>query len=367
MSKLENNVVETNYNKQLEEALNFVEDTPYINEVLNGALSVDKLDANSLYELVYLKQKLNVWIRDGISNKDTFTAVKTLYDKLSNILETMSDDLVDSILSSKLNRARANKVNIKKYKANTLNDVKKLANPISVGNNPIKLYFCKIMPKLIIILVMGFILISGAPAKLISAISENADSTSRFYLLYVSMMRFLINVGTIVVLMLSSASLCIDIMYLAFPKFRELHDKCKEQGLAFALASTLAKEAVEEAEYLPNINIYNNADVLNKVELSNTLLSNLHLIINKFNTEVNDYIKNNEYLERKYVNADYLLSIIETIESNLAKSNSLTKLVLLADAELIYTDMYDIVTPLSEKIIEEEEDKGKWVMNLTTK
>lgn len=285
--------------KQCNELDNYTQIKEYIDRVLDNFNDLDKLDSNDLYEITYVKKLCESKLAQGIENDGTRAAFEDTLARISLITDLLNDDIIKKAMNNNLDKNKVNKVNSSKHaKSNKVPNLPDKSKP--KFGNPVHEYGKRIIAKSIIMTFMIIFLLNGQNITrgLINSfntimidgeqsVNEEISNThdtinseitgsninSKVNTIS-SLMNTIIYLMTIIMLCISSISMVLDIMYIAFPWFRVMMDDRKADGIEnkSSFVSGYAIEAVQSADTVVGYQ-YSNSD--DKMQASKVLLDNM--------------------------------------------------------------------------------------------
>lgn len=275
--------------KQYNELDEYTQIKEYINKVLDNFNDLDNIDSNDIYELVYAKKLCTSKINQGIENVGTRKAFEDTLVRLELIIDLLNDDIIKKALKNPLNKHKVANVNSAKLsKTNKIPSLKDKSKP--KYGNPTEEYFKKIIVKLLISgLLLLFLLTGGDITRLLSEmvvelgnagadtathVVADVEQTNELINSLQNTLNIMIRLITMVMIMVTSISTMMDIMYIAFPMFRYMVDSRDEKGMGNT-ASFVSSNAIEAVQMEGAIVGYHYTDSYDKVSTAEVLLDNM--------------------------------------------------------------------------------------------
>lgn len=324
--------------KQYDELEYYTQIKEYINKVLNNFNDLNNIDRNDIYELVYAKKMCSNKLNQGIENTDIRKAFEDALDRIELILNLLNEDTINKALKHPLNKNKVDKVNSAKLsKSNKLPNLKDKSKP--KYGNPAEEYFKKIIVKLLISgLLLLFLLTGGDIARLLSEmvvelgnagadtathVVADVEQTNELINSLQNTLNIMIRLITMVMIMVTSISTMMDIMYIAFPIFRYMVDSRAEKGMGNT-ASFVSSNAIEAVQMEGTVTGYHYIDSYDKVDAASVLLDSMISSLKDTNNKEPD----------TEIHTKNLLTIKNKINNCKKKYD---EIVCLADAEVYYT------------------------------
>lgn len=275
--------------KQYSELDEYTQIKEYIEKVLDNFDSMDNLDSNDIYEIVYARKLCDNKLKQGIENSGTRAAFEDTSTRLDLIINLLNDDIIDKALSNHIDKSKISKVETSKLaKSNKLPELQDRSNP--KFSSPIQEYCKRMLVKLIILSVPLFCMLNGqdlgeivadtiynlmtvgkTTAEQTVAQGEQMLETTKHMSSIIGVLGRLL---TTIIISATSISMMIDLLYISVPAFRYMIDERKGR-LGSNEASLVSSYAVESVEMEGNIIGYHTYSSSNKADTAKVLLDNM--------------------------------------------------------------------------------------------
>lgn len=274
--------------KQYSELDEYTQIKEYIEAVLDSFSSLNNLDSNDLYEIIYAKKLCDSKLALGIENYGTRAAFEDTSTRLSLIIDLLNDDIVSKALNNPLDKSKINRVSASKLaKSNKLPELQDKSNPKL--SSPIQEYCKRMLAKLVILSIPLLFMLNGqnlgevvadtlynliaigATAEQTVAQSEQVLEMSKHVS---SIIGTLGSLSVTLIVVVTSISMMIDLLYISVPAFRYMVDERKGR-LGSNESSLVSSYAVESVEMEGNIIGYHTYSSDNKADTAKVLLDNI--------------------------------------------------------------------------------------------
>lgn len=275
--------------KQYNELDEYTQIKEYIEAVLDSFSSLNNLDSNDLYEIIYAKKLCDSKLALGIENYGTRAAFEDTSTRLDLIINLLNDDIVEKALSNTIDKSKISKVQTSKLaKSNKLPELQDRSNPKL--SSPMQEYCKRMLVKLVILSIPLLFMLNGQNLgevvadtlyNLMAIGKTTAEQTvaQGEQMLEVSkhMSSIIGTLGSLLVTIIiaaTSISMMIDLLYISLPAFRYMIDE-KKGRLGSNESSIVSSYAVESVEMEGNIIGYHAYSSNNKADTAKVLLDNM--------------------------------------------------------------------------------------------
>lgn len=353
--------------KQVNEMEYFLNISEHLKVVLDRFSNQESTDKNDLYDLVYSKRKLEVLKDSGISNTDLLNDVNDLLSRIQLILDMLKPDDIENIMETKIKDT--SKLNKAKYgKKAVFENVTDSGNVSVISKiGGFNTYFRSRMPKLITLLITGFLIIvvPNVTEALFSTTDSNIEQSintednvdadveqaSEMILktenintqeIKLNSLKNMISIITklllIIIFVTSSIQLLLDMLYIvSYGQIGKLIKADDNYDVTNSIISPEAQNAITTT-YETETHKVNSND---RIEVASALLNNMINYLEKQEKYALQWVINpiNINKEKKLKSLGSLKDELQEIKGRTLMSKGINKIEAYVDAEITYEQL----------------------------
>lgn len=312
--------------KQFNEMEDFLKLKNHLNILLSNFGNINTADRNDLFDILYIKRKLSLWLEEDIENQDVAKSIDDMLEAINIITESLTEEQINKILDNKLKiPEQLNKVKYnKKEKArHILNKSKIIDKPDTnktlkeyLVNNIMSIASCLVLLvgwdqlSLMIVEIINCLNCFGTPNEVVNT----TNSIQEVYSLILNSIGTLLDVVVVMLIVFKVLETSISILYISSSINMR---RALEQTIKFCINPSV----IDMCNNTPNILVPEDVATMDRLEYAEILLNNMMITLS---------IPGNKKQFKE------LAKIVKTIRSNVNKLQGIDKIEALVDAEITY-------------------------------